>query len=153
MYLRACTAYDSGIIIKIIPLIGKKEMPFKQIVVLLILIQRIASSLKTCTFKIVNPIWVLAEIKRFKEILGNGTAELVEKTESIKVIVEENNFRSQYINLANIRRLLIALKLDLCKGIIKSFIKFKKIFRENFIDVQEDINRRRLSWRNKSSYS
>lgn len=57
------------------------------------------------------------------------------------------------ISLANLKR-IIAHKLCQLLGnqIILRLKELKEIFRENFIDVEEDINRRRLFWRNQSGY-
>ncbi len=73
---------------------------------------------------------------------------------NISGVIEENGlkFTLRAIILANITRLLIASKLYLSKVKIKSFIEFKKIFRENLIDVKKDINRRSLSWRDQGGY-
>lgn len=57
------------------------------------------------------------------------------------------------ISLANLKRIIADYFCQLLDNqIILKLQEFKEILRENFIDVQENINRCRLLWRNQSGY-
>lgn len=144
-------------------------MTLGQITCLLILIQEAASIVRNDILKEVRSIKILNLIKIIKRYLKHKKAEVIQKIDinlyikltnkllvkklSHKIVLKKKFFILQYINLANITRLLIVLKPCLFKKIKASFIEFKKIFKENSIDVKEDISRCHLLWRNKSCYS
>ena len=68
------------------------------------------------------------------------------------IILESCNRLFKYMVLTVFMQ-IVNFKLCSHGGNIKSFIELKKIFRENFINVKEDIDRRCLSWRNQGCYT